>query len=165
MSAPDAWRRIYGGDGGYVAIDPVDPQRLFIEIQGFPEIRRSPNGGATFTKTVSGITDTDGLFITPFAMDPTDPDVLWTGGSRPWRTVDGRRRGSSPVRTSLGASRISAIAVAPSNPDVVYLGFDNGYVARTTNGRDASPSWQVFTAGLTAWVSSVAVHPTDPDVA
>ena len=40
LDAPDAWRRIYGGDGGYVAIDPVDPQRLFIEFQGFPEFRR-----------------------------------------------------------------------------------------------------------------------------
>ena len=29
---------------------------------------------------VDGITDTDGLFITPIAMDQSNPDVLWTGG-------------------------------------------------------------------------------------
>ena len=35
----DEWKMIYGGDGGYVAIDPTDSQRMFLEIQGFPTIR------------------------------------------------------------------------------------------------------------------------------
>ena len=63
--------------------------QLFIEIQGFPQIRKSDDGGETFEPAVDGITDTDGIFITPFAMDQSDPNILWSGGSRPWRTTDG----------------------------------------------------------------------------
>ena len=48
---------------------------------------------------------------------------------------------------------------------VVYAGYQNGYVARTTNALARSPSWELFAQGLIgAWVSSIAVHPTDPDV-
>ncbi len=163
---PNDWEMIHGGDGGYVAIDPTNSQRMFIEIQGFPEIQVSYDGGETFTLSVDGITDTDGLFITPFAMDQADPDVLWTGGRRPWRTTNGAQLWEVAGPDLSGPETISAIAIAPSDSNVVYLGFENGYIARTTNALDPSPGWTVFTDGLYgAWVSSIAVDPTDADIA
>ena len=157
---------IHGGDGGYVAIDPTDSQHLFLEIQGFPTIRVSYDGGQTTEPAVNGITDTDGLFITPYAMDQDDPDVMWTGGSRPWRTVNGAALWQLAGTDFAGPGTISAIAIAPSDSDVVYLGFDNGYIVRSTNALDASPNWTTYTTGLWGgWVSSVVVDPTDPDVA
>ena len=61
---------------------------------------------------------------------------------------------------------VSAIAVAPSDSDVVYLGHMNGALARTGNGLDSSPSWNGRSAGLPrAYISSIAVDPADPDVA
>ena len=163
---PDDWDLIFGGDGGYVAIDPRDGRVMYVEYQDFPTIQKSIDGGDTFVEATSGITDTDGIFITPFAMDQTNPDVLWTGGSRPWRTTDGAALWTLAGPDLSGPDRISAIGIAPSDGDVVYLGFTNGYVARTTDGLSPSPAWSVFTSGLQgAWVSSVAVDPTDPDVA
>jgi hypothetical protein len=163
---PNAWQMIYGGDGGYVAIDPTNGQRLFIEIQGFPQILMSEDGGETFVEATNGITDTDGIFITPFVMDQADPDILWTGGSRPWRTTDRAGLWKVVGPDFSGPGQISAIAIAPSNSNIVYLGFNNGYVARTVNGLSASPTWTVFENGLYgAWVSSVAVDPEDPDIA
>jgi len=165
-TTPNAWSKIFGGDGGYVAIDPGNPQRMFVEIQFFPEIHRSLDGGASFTKTVSGITDTDGLFITPFAMDQANPSVLWTGGARPWRTTDGAGFWSVAGPDFAGPGKISAIGIAPSSSSVVYLGFDNGYVARSTNALARPPAWQVQTTGLYGgWVSGIAVHPTDTNTA
>jgi photosystem II stability/assembly factor-like uncharacterized protein len=164
--APDSWKMIHGGDGGYVAIDPTNNQRLFVERNGFPQIYLSTDGGETFVEAINGISDTDGLFITPLAMDQSDPDVLWTGGSRPWRTTDGAALWEVAGPDFAGPGRISAIAIAPSDSAVVYLGFDNGYVARTTNGLDPSPTWTIFVNGLHgAWVSGVAVDPEDPDIA
>jgi photosystem II stability/assembly factor-like uncharacterized protein len=166
VGIPNSWATIFGGDGGYVAIDHTDPDHFFVEIQGFPEIQVTTDGGLTFTEATSGITDTDGLFITPFAMDPSDPNVLWTGGSRPWRTTNGTALWEVAGPDFAGPAQISAIAIAPSDPNVVYLGFNNGYVARTTDGLAPSPTWTVFANGLFgAWVSSVAVDPVDPDVA
>ncbi len=166
-ATPDDWEEIFGGDGGYTAIDPTDADVMYVEIQGFPTIEKSIDGGETFTPAVNGITDTDGLFITPFAMDPNDPDVLWTGGQRPWRTTDGAAlwRVAGP---NFGAtSQMSAIGISPLDGNIVYVGFANGYVMRTTDGLSESPSWSLVSSGLPigAWVSSVAVDPLDPDVA
>ncbi|UCE59877.1 MAG: hypothetical protein JSU63_20835 [Phycisphaerales bacterium] len=167
VDTPDGWAMIYGGDGGYVAIDPTNSQRLFIEIQGFPQIRVSNDGGETSELAVDGITDTDGLFITPFVMDQSNPDVLWTGGGRPWRTTDGAVLWEPAGPNFAAAGRISAIAIAPSDSQVVYIGYENGYIARTSNGLDSSPDWMLYTDGLYngGWISSIAVDPNDPDLA
>ena len=163
---PNQWDRIFGGDGGYVAIDPTDGQTMYVEYQGFPTIQKSTDGGDTFVQATNGITDTDGIFITPFAMDPSDPETLWTGGSRPWRTSNGAASWQVAGPNFSGAARISAIAVWPTDGNIVYLGFENGYVARSTNARAGSPGWQVFSNGLAAGhVSSVAIDPEDPNVA
>lgn len=165
-STPDSWDLIFGGDGGYCAIDPSDDQTMYIEYQFFPTIHKSVDGGDSFFPAQDGLIDADGLFITPFAMDPSDPDILWTGGSRPFRTVDGANNWFLVGPDFPAGGTISAIAVAPSDSNVVYVGFDNGVVARTTDGLAASPTWTEFSAGLqSGWVSSLAVHPTDPDVA
>ncbi len=163
---PNAWRDVFGGDGGYVAIDPTDSQTMYVETQFFPRIFKSTDGGVTFSDANNGITDTDGLFIVPFTMDPSNPDTLWTGGRRPWRTQDGAELWEVAGPNWDGPDAISAIAVSPSNPDVVYMGFNNGYVVRTTNGTAPSPTWEIFVNGLLpAYVSSVAVHPTNPNTA
>jgi photosystem II stability/assembly factor-like uncharacterized protein len=164
--SPDAWNNIYWGDGGYVAIDPTDSTVMFIEIQGFPEILRSTDAGTTFVPAVGGILDTDGLFITPFAMDQSNPSYLWTGGTRPWRTDNSgdswRRVGYSTPR----GGQISAVAIAPSDGSDVYLGYSSGVVARTTNGYDDEPDWELSTSSLPlAFISSIAIDHTDPEVA
>ncbi len=166
-NSPNDWKMVYGGDGGYTAIDPTNSQRMFVEIQGFPQISVSYDGGETFEMAVDGITDSDGLFITPFAMDQSDPDILWTGGGRPWRTTDGAAWWEAVGPNFAGAGRISAIAIAPSDSNVVYLGYEDGYVARTMNGLDPSPSWTLYTDGLLlgAFISSIAVDPEDTGIA
>ncbi len=165
-NTPDDWKMIYGGDGGYVAIDPTDAETIYLEIQGFPTIEKSTDGGETFEPAVNGITDTDGLFITPFEMDQADPNVIWTGGERPWRSTDAAGLWEVVGPDFAGPAQISAIAIAPSDSNVVYLGFNNGYVVRTTNGLDPSPTWTIFTSGLYGgWVSGMAVDPDDPDIA
>jgi hypothetical protein len=159
---PNEWRRIWGGDGGYVAFDPRDDEVFYVEEQGFPAIVKTTDGGRTFTSASRGITDTDGLFIVPFAMDPSNPDVLWTGGSRPWRTTDGAE-GWSLAGSSFGAF-ISAVAVAPGDGAVVFFGTSTGRVMVSSNALDAVPLWHSRSAGLPdGWISSIAVDPVDSD--
>ena len=163
---PDGWDVILGGDGGSVAIDHVDSQIVFAEYQGFPNFFKSLNGGDSFFPVNNGITDNDGIFITPFAMDPSDPAVLWTGGQRIWRTTNSAQRWELVGPNLAGPNQLSAIAVSPQDGNVVYVGYNNGYVARTTDGLAASPSWTASRSGLRpAWISSVAVDPFDIDVA
>jgi photosystem II stability/assembly factor-like uncharacterized protein len=163
----DEWRLVFGGDGGYVAIDPRDSRTVYVEYHVFPSFHKSVDASETFVPVVDGITDTDGIFITPFAMDQSNPDVLWTGGRRPWRTTNGAASWEVAGIDFPIAGQISAIGIAPSDGNVVYLGFNNGFVARTTNGLDPEPTWELFSTGLVlgGWVSSVTVDPVDPDIA
>jgi len=171
---PNAWEMILGGDGGYVQINPLDDSIVYAEFQGFPTIRKSTDGGDSFERATDGIEDTDGLFITPFAMDPSSPNILWTGGTRAWRTLnaaDSWDRVSEDFEdpdTGLNPSRISAIAVAPSNSSRVYLGFSDGYVATTNNALIGEPEWTIRDQGLPiefGFISDLAVDPIDPDIA
>ncbi|MCB9846056.1 MAG: hypothetical protein H6811_08735 [Phycisphaeraceae bacterium] len=164
---PDGWSMVFGGDGGYTAISSADSNVMYVEYQFFPTIQKSVNDGLTFSPAFDGITDTDGLFVTPIAMDHEDPNVLWTGGRRPWRTTNGAALWQAAGPDIPGGDRISAIGIAPTNGNVVYLGFNNGYVARSTNALSASPTWSLVSAGLPigAWVSSVTVDPEDPNTA
>ena len=167
--APNAWKLVFGGDGGYVAIHPQDSQTMYVEYHEFPSIQKSIDGGDTFVQATNGIIDNDGIFITPLAMDQLRPNILWTGGRRPWRTRDDAVSWQTAGPDFGGADRISAIAVSESSSRFVYLGFTNGYVARTNHGLADNPDWTVFGAGnglpVGAYVSSVTVDPVDPDVA
>lgn len=170
-TTPDAWSSIFGGDGGYYAINHDFPWIMYAETQFFPNMIRSFDGGASFFDATNGVTDSDGLFITPFEMDPTDPDNLWSGGTRPWRTTDGAANWTlANVDTNSFSARISAIAVAPTDGNVVYMGLQNGVVAVTTNGLSVSPapSWiQIGGAGglPSGFISDVAVSHFDAGVA
>ncbi len=166
----NGWQELFGGDGGYVAIDPTNPDVIYVEIQFFPEIRKSTDGGMTFVDAINGITDTDGLFITPFAMDQNTPEILWTGGSRPWRTTNGAANWELARTTTFASGgRISGIAISPVDGNIVWFGLNNGLVARSTNALAPTPTWTEYGGanGLVpgAYVSSITPHPTDPDAA
>ena len=164
---PNAWDMVFGGDGGYCAIDPRDDDTIYLEYHEFPSIHKSTDGGQTFVEATTGITDTGGVFINPFAMDESNPDVLWTGAHRPFRTTNAAASWEVAGPNLPGAGSHTAFAVAPSDSNIVYTGYDNGYVARTTNALDSSPTWSQISSGLVlgGWVSSVSVDPFDPDIA
>ncbi len=168
--AINSWEPVFGGDGGYCAIDPTNPDNMWAETQFFPSMIRSTNGGASWDDANAGITDGDGLFINPFAIDRNMPSVVWSGGSRPWRSMNGAVSWVPAGPNLNGPANQSAIAVAPSDSNTVYYGFEDGYVARSTNALDADPDWEIFDEnnGLPAegaFISSVAVDHDDPDIA
>ena len=110
----DGWRRIFGGDGGYVAVDPSHPATVYVESQGF-NLQRSDDGGATFVPATDGITDpfSGFLFITPFVLDPREPARLWTGGRRVWRSNDRAELWEAASATLDDGGCVSAITASP----------------------------------------------------
>ncbi|CAM2005342.1 BACON domain-containing protein [Acanthopleuribacter pedis] len=164
-SGLNSWVELFGGDGGYVAINPNDTNILYVETTGI-SIRKSTNGGSSFSSAVSGISDS-GQFINPFVMDPNDPDRLWTSGGELWRTDDAAGSWTQASNDTTGLpSTGSAIAVAPGNSDLVLAGTDNGYIRRTTSATTATSSttW-TETRPNSGYVSSVAFDPQDADIA
>ncbi len=168
--AMGVWEKFMGGDGGYTAIDFNNPSTLYAEFQwnaggSFSGPRRSDDGGASFIRKVNGIITTDrALFIPPIVMDPTNSETLYFGTFRVYKTTDRADLWTviSPDLTTGG--RVSAIAVAESDPDVIYVGTSRGRVQRTTDG---GANWSIITGAVVPqrFVKDIAIDPANEDVA
>ncbi len=163
----NGWTEISGGDGGYVAVDPGNPNILYVESQR-GNLRKSVNGGRTFRSAKNGITDpdTDFAFITPFVMDPRKSRRLWIGGRSVWRTTNGANRWFQASQRLSDTAKVSAIAVAPTKPNRVVVGLSDGTVHRTDRALTASVTteWSVSTPRADAFISWLAFDPFDEDV-
>lgn len=195
-----AWRRVRGGDGFHCAIDPVNPKEWYGSYT-------FASGEAIFHSAESAeedsfediaddawLSDYTGPkpFYIPFAHSPTENGILYAGTTKlyrfdlsteEWEAAIDRATG---VAFSTGRSTppgtkddtITAIAIARSNPSIVFVGTADGRVFRLERGADQL--WQVDnrTSGLprnpvppptppplfiAEIVSDIAIHPSDPD--
>lgn len=64
--------------------------------------------------------------VSALAIDPRDNNVLYLGGpqSGVWKTTDGGQNWL-PIGDDQISLAIGSIALAPSNPDIVYVGADS----------------------------------------
>ena len=168
----EQWRAIFGGDGGWCAADPGDPTTFYGEYVFLNIHRNTDGATSDDTAgdryisgqfwndaqrrwdwkpipfTIPDARNRQALFIAPFILDPNDSNRILAGGLSLWRTSDAKTPNTptsgpswSAVKPSAG-QRISAIAVARGNSNIVWVGHTDGQVYRTTNGLAASPIWQ-----------------------
>jgi photosystem II stability/assembly factor-like uncharacterized protein len=164
--------QILGGDGQDTLINPRDDTNYYACFQygsctGWdgPERFRLPITSQRFP------------YLTQLELDPADPSTLYTGGDRLNRSTDGGRSftvvtgdlgkgeaGNEPNPIYRGHyGTISAIAVAPSDPDTLWVGTDNGYLYRS---HDGGQSWTELPPPVRPhlWISRITVDPDDADV-
>src|SRR5205085_3798663 len=115
------------------------PNTVYVSTPGIA-IRKSTDGGATFGNARFGITETAGLFITPFLMDPSDPERLWLGGNSLWRTKNGAANWEKAATLAIP---ISAMAVSPADSNHLLIATPNGFILRTDHAlsSDANTPW------------------------
>lgn len=130
-AGPNAWARINGGDGGYVAVNPANTNTIFFETTGL-SLRRSTNGGASSASVITGISGDVFPFITVFRMDPNTPTRLWIGGRFMWRTDNNATNWTRTSNAQQTGGSITAMAIAPGNSNVVIDGAASGQFRRTT---------------------------------
>jgi hypothetical protein len=192
-----SWADKFGGDGGFSAYDPGDPNYFYGEYISL-KIHRNSTGGASASSNIYGVRDGPcpypppfcspcklrpylideacfggANFIAPFILDPNDPNTILAGGQGLWRSNDVK----APLTLTTGPqwfiikytlpapSPISAIAVAPGNSALIYVGHNNGDVYKTANGTAAPASviWtKVDSAGMpNSQVQRIAIDPND----
>jgi hypothetical protein len=112
--------------------------------------------------------------IVGIAPSPTDPNTIYiaaaTGGV--WETTDGGNNWT-PLTDGQATLSMGAIALAPSNPSVIYAGTGEANNAGSYYGRgilvstDGGATWTL--TGQSAFdrlaIARIAVDPTDPDTA
>jgi hypothetical protein len=172
-SGGDGWRPIFGGDGGYVAIDPTDTQTLYLETQ-WANIVKSVDGGSRFVRATRGLDpvvsdilgpDANFLFVTPLVMDPGHPQRLWTGGEFIYRTDDGAGQWTKASAALPDGGLVSGIAIASEDGNRVAIGTNRGNIlinSRALQGT-AATVWQ-SRRPRDGWVTSVTFDPQDADV-
>ncbi len=164
FSGSTSFTQVYGGDGGYCAISPTDPNIMYEEYV-YLDINKSSNGGGSWFSVTFGIDTSDPvLFIAPFVMDPTNPDVLYAGTNRIYRTTNGATSWLPMITNSLNAE-VSAIAVGPSTGGLIFAGTKLAGVYRCVNPNDPSPSFDYAGSGLpNRYVTSFAIAPDEQTV-
>jgi hypothetical protein len=159
------------GDGFVCHFDPLDPSYAYITSYpsgGYPSVYRSTSGVlggfSRITGAGSGIIAGDRInWVTPYLLDPLQPERLYLGTHRVYRSDD---HGSNwvqvgPTDLTGGSGSLRALEINRIHTDVLYSGSESGRVWRSV---DAGSNWTDISSGLPSRaVTDVASDPDDPD--
>lgn len=125
-----------GGDGTMAVIDFSNSQRIYMEATGL-SVGRSDDGGQNYAPKTTGITDNSlstSLWVSPLVIDPNNANTLVAGGSQIWKTTNNADQWNS-IRSALPTTPLcSTIDIAKGNSQIIWVGYANGQISRTTDG-------------------------------
>jgi len=104
--------------------------------------------------------------ITSVSGVPSDPAVYYVGtpDGGVWKTNDGGRVWK-PMMDTLPVSSIGAVAVAPSNPNIVYAGTGEESPGQGVfKSTDAGATWTNVGLKDSRYIDGLVVDPRNPDV-
>src|SRR3989454_1123866 len=181
--ANSRWENMYGGDGFWMFVDPADPDYIYAEYQG-GEIGRV-NRRTHETRNVKPLPRyREGKlrynWNTPIHVSATRKGTIYIGAQflfrsrdfgQTWDRISPDLTTNDPVKQQQEQSggvtvdnssaemhtTIYAIAESPKNPNVVWVGTDDGNLQLT---RDGGKTWTNVARGIKglppqAWVSSI----------
>lgn len=144
-----------GGDGMDCFIDRTSDNNMFGSIY-YGDFYRSNNGGNNWSGITSG-TPGNGEWVTPWEQDPVDPNILYAGFDKLYKSIN---QGStwSPVGTTTFGANLTDLEVAPSNTNYIYVS-TGGSISRST---DAGITWTSILGSLSGYsITKIAVSSYD----
>lgn len=104
---------------------------------------------------------------------PGDPQIAYFGAAAGgiWKTTDGGAH-FKPVFDSTDVSAVGALALAPSDPNIVWAGTGEPYLIRQAispgdgvyKSTDAGETWRHMGLDLTGYITNIAINPANPNV-
>jgi photosystem II stability/assembly factor-like uncharacterized protein len=130
LNETTGWNGINGGDGGECFIDYTDNNIVYVQyVEGAYSRIEYPSG--TKTPITSGLPS--GIdFYSPFKMDPVNHLRLYSGGTPKLYTSSNQGDNWIGIGNGTGSGTIKDIAIAPSNPSIIYL-LQNDAISKSTN--------------------------------
>ena len=141
-TSPDFDLVLYG-DGGHGYIHPTRPNIMYTTQERL-KLWRSEDFGRTWTWAIGDLPNENSLFYVPYVMDEENPDVLYLGTYRLYRTANAgqtwEQLHSCPFQASSGGCYyVTSVSMAP---------YDNHMILAAAPGQvgvssDAGRTWQV----------------------
>ncbi len=157
----NTWKNVGGGDGGFCAINPSNPANQYATSQ-FLAVYRTNNSWSSSSYIGPNYGGDNVAFIAPITIDPSNPHLLYAGTNYLYRWNNNTNSWESRLGNQSLGSSIRAIAVAPSNSNVIYTGSTNGVLYMTTN---AGVSYTQINSGANnlpnRTITSIAVNPNN----
>jgi hypothetical protein len=161
------WGQLLGGDGMDCAFDYSNDRILYASVQNGTILRVKALGGDTSVVVISNNIPAgqgadkspDGAWVTPFVIDPVNPQVLFAGYDKLYKTTD-QGDSWSAISPAVTSKLLRYIAVAPSDPNTIYVA-THDTIAQTTDG---GATWSYVSMGnpdLYGFISYIAVDPTN----
>jgi photosystem II stability/assembly factor-like uncharacterized protein len=181
------WTVVGGGDGFWAFADPRDSNTLYVESQGGGLIRVNVTTGESKSIKPYARDGEEKLrfnWNAPIHLSPTTPGTVYYGSqylhrSRDrgdsWETISPDLTTDDPKRqrqaesgglskentTAENNATIYAISESPKNPDVIWVGSDDGLLHVS---RDSGGEWKLVSTSIPdlpkgSWVSSVHASP------
>lgn len=141
------WLTVGGGDGFQVQVDPTDPDLVYFTSQNGGIGRRNMRTGEFryFQPRPPKDETYRWNWNTPFVLSPTNPKIYTVAANRVFRSFDkgDGLRVISPNITRTDRGSATALAESPRNPEVLYVGTDDGALWVT---RDGGKEWTDLTS-------------------
>lgn len=163
------WLSKIGGDGGHAAIDANSPNIQYGTNEQYEALAVTTDGWQTtaphslfesLNKTKAG----DPNWMVPLVLNTWNTKLLYTGGNVlcTYNVAKKAWTYSPSNGNTLTGGVLLCITVAPSDPNTIYTGADDGEIWMT---RDNGSHWRKLnTTGLpTRTVNSIVVSPTSPN--
>ncbi len=167
--ATNDYQSIFGGDGFTVLVHPGGSDTIFVEYQ-WGNMFKSEDDAGNWNWGLTGVDGADRRnWHTPYLFDPSDPQTMYYGTYRVYKTTDGADNWSA-ISSDLtngdqgaGFGTITTMAVSPTDPNSILAGTDDGNVWLTTSG---GSFWTDVSGALPVrWVTQVAFDPTNSSIA
>jgi photosystem II stability/assembly factor-like uncharacterized protein len=143
------WISVGSGDGFKCQVDPNDPDQIYSTSQGgsmgrrhlrtgeAAPIRLRPEAGKALRLN----------WNTPFLLSHHNSRIFYAAGNYVFRSLDrgGEARAISPEVTATNKGSATALAESPRNPNVLYVGTDDGALWIT---RDGGKEWVDLTKNV-----------------
>ncbi len=169
IDAGKTWTHLGLRDGqqiAQIAVDPRNPDRLFVAVAGHPYgpneergIFRSLDGGKSFEKVLYKDENTGGADV---QIDPSNPEIvyasLWESREGPWensswngtnggifKSIDGGKTWNQ-LRNGLPEVVVQAnLAIAPSSPKTLFAAVAKKAGSALYRSEDGGENWAVAT--------------------
>ncbi|MFN0215565.1 MAG: T9SS type A sorting domain-containing protein [Saprospiraceae bacterium] len=159
----DDWEHFAGGDGFVTLVNPQDSSIYYAESQ---------YGGFFGSNGASAPASERYNWNTPYIFDPNDPNIMYfgaeklfksTNGGLGWTAISNDLSNGPTGQNGVRYGTITSISASASDPNVLWVGTDDGNVWTTNNG---GGNWTKVSQSLPKrWISKVQAHPDNPDVA